>query len=174
LPSGRASNRGRETEIWWERDEESHESLLSCLGWCVEKFVTRSRGVEEPTTVLGQHLDCDTSEVEVLAETIFAFAIYKYIDVVVIYHINDRYRLLKSFFIIYDEILFGNFGGLDQSEIERRRLNKKWQWLCSRCHDEGRTVESWHRTPHGGPSTQQGGLLGKITESYFGHQGYHS
>jgi hypothetical protein len=62
---------------------------------------------------------------------------------------------------------------LDQTEIERRRLNMRWQWLCSRCHDEGRTVESWHRKPHGGPSIQQGGLLGKITENYFGHQGYH-
>lgn len=45
---------------------------------------------------------------------------------------------------------------LDQSEIERRRLNTKWQWLCTRCRDEGRTVELWHRTPHGGPCCARG------------------
>ncbi|PMD26658.1 hypothetical protein NA56DRAFT_743992 [Hyaloscypha hepaticicola] len=45
---------------------------------------------------------------------------------------------------------------LDQSEIERRRLNTKWQWLCTRCRDEGRTVESWHRRPHGGPCCARG------------------
>jgi hypothetical protein len=45
---------------------------------------------------------------------------------------------------------------LDQSEIERRRLNTKWQWLCMRCCDEGRIVESWHRTPHGGPCCARG------------------
>jgi hypothetical protein len=45
---------------------------------------------------------------------------------------------------------------LDQSEIERRRSNMKWQWLCSRCYEEGRTVESWHRKPHGGPCCSRG------------------
>ncbi len=45
---------------------------------------------------------------------------------------------------------------LDQSEIERRRLDTKWQWLCTRCRDEGRTVESWHRKPHGGPCCARG------------------
>jgi hypothetical protein len=45
---------------------------------------------------------------------------------------------------------------LDQTEIERRRSNMKWQWLCSRCYEEGRTVESWHRRPHGGPCCSRG------------------